>query len=412
MRPQEGGVRDQQRHHRDAPGRLHREEERCQRRAIDHDYTDARPVCQPPLREGHGCQRGQAERHERGKQEIHRRRHQHRRHGRPRRGRHQRGLGEADAPGCDPQDGASGQQQPGDRQRQRRRHGHRPRGAPPVEQRPAEQQQQQRPQRELGGEPPIANARARRFEIGVRELHRRQRLAGRRPDDDGVRSGVGRTFERESERDRDNARLEREVGAGHRRPAVARQRRLGHDRTDVTGGIGGVHHRLHADQLQALRALSQKQGSRSGEPRLGNILRTADPGHRLVARAVDGDGDRVGRGAHAFAGQVEQPAGRRGIALFSQPDGFRIQADGPHRHIEAVAQYDELPRHLGLQAGARGGQVGPELRALDHHGGNPDGHGSHGSAQGQLLGASGDEGREDHPHRHCRMWICPAQPVR
>ena len=34
------------------------------------------------------------------------------------------------------------------------------------------------------------------------------------------------------------------------------------------------------------------------------------------------------------------------------------------------------------------------------------------NCSGEPLGAAGDEGRNGHRHRHCRMWICPAPPVR
>ncbi len=132
------------------------------------------------------------------------------------------------------------------------------REAPPVQQRPGQQQQQHAGERELRGEKAIADALARALQVGVGHRHRRQRLVRRRANHERIRAGIGRAFELQPQGHRNNAGLDRKLGALQRRAADARQLRFGDDGADAIGGIGRIENRLDADQLQALAALRQE----------------------------------------------------------------------------------------------------------------------------------------------------------
>ena len=233
---------------------------------------------------------------------------------------------------------------------------------------------------------------------GVGHFDGGERLAGRRSDDERVRSGVGGALELQPQRRRRNAGLESKRGVGGRRLV-----RRGPSEASATTapmwrlGVGGIDHRLHADQLQALRALQQEHRRGTGQPIVRDFFGPSDPRHRLVVGGDNRDRDAIAARGRARGGLIEQRPRRARIAALGQAHDLGVERDRADGTVEPIAELAELCGDLGVEPGARRRQVGAEPRPLERFAAQPDRGGGQQAAHHEAPRGSSDKRGDGHP---------------
>ena len=227
---------------------------------------------------------------------------------------------------------------------------------------PGEQQHEQRRERELGRiQAHRECAAAPRADPRRTPSTAASGSFGRRPNDERVRAGVRRTFELQPQRDRHDARLERELGARQRvaGPRAAAPRRRSR--------------RYAAPARPDRRSVGRERAAGPGcfAPGTWTPGRTAGrrahlpdrPSHATGWLVAPIDRDRHVGSRRAGRHLIEELPRRRRIAALGAPQRFGSSGDRAHRLIEPRGQRREFAFHLGPEPRARRREVAAKLRS-------------------------------------------------